>query len=83
MIRTNIKNLPQHLYQSFPLAETRAAATRTAINVAKDNGEKLAGSFSGDFVSFSKILAKENEKLRKMQGLRHGPKEGLKKVQPL
>lgn len=77
------KNLQPHLYPGVLTTEIKATITRVAVGTARDSGEKLAGSFNGDFVSFAKILAKENEKQRKMQDLKQGHREELKKVQPL
>ncbi|NLX91839.1 MAG: hypothetical protein GXZ07_09710 [Firmicutes bacterium] len=77
------KNLQPHLYPGILTAEIKATVNRVAVAAARESGEKLAGSFNGDFVSFAKILAKENEKQRKMQDLKHGSREELKKAQPL
>ena len=78
-----IKNLHPQIFTGILQGEVKATATRVAVATARDSGEKLAGSFKGDFVSFAKILAKENEKQRKMQDLKQGHREEQKKVQPL
>ncbi len=48
-----------------------------------DMGSKAAGKAAGDQLSFSEVLAGENEKQRKMQHLRTGYQEELKKVQTI
>ena len=79
-----IKTQALHL-QQLTLQTGYGTAFYGAVNsgAAGDMGGKAAGKAAGDRLSFSEILAGENEKQRKMQHLRTGHQEELKKVQTI
>lgn len=78
-MRTVASHMQRAVQQSGTVPNGRAAAGTTA----GDMGAKMASKLAGDQVSFSKLLAREKEQHRKVQHLRHGPREKMQKVQHL
>ena len=77
--KNNVQNNLPPIYQP---GEYKNTATKAILSAAKDNGERLAGSLAGEF-NFAQVLARENEKQRKMQSLRQGPRESMRSTQTL
>ena len=72
-------NLPSIYPQAYLLGEYKNNTNRAILSASRESGEKLAGSLAGE-AKFAQILARENEKQRKIQDLREDPDDNLRRA---